>query len=398
MQRLLLITVGSAAAVWRLVMLSLMCLLASACATGHAPAKALSRMPPLDFQGRVIGHDQVHRLAPTPSLLDVDDVMRNFAHRYTADASSPRQRLRNLHRAVTGSATLGVDYDPAAQGSARETFHAQTANCLAYANLFIALAREVGLDARYQWVDLRPQWTRMGERVAVRLHVNTVVHLTRRERLMVDLDPLPARDITDSREISDTDAQALFHSNIAMDALAGEQIEAAWANAVRALQLSPGMSHLWVNLGVVYRHAGHYPAAESAYMQALAVDAYDRSAMNNLMVLYGVQGREKERAEWELRVTKYRDRNPYYHAWLGDQAAEKQDWRDALAHYREAMSLAPADPGLMFSTGLIFRQLGELKAALRYIDEARRHATLVSEKQAYTVEYEQISRRLLAGQ
>ncbi|MFN3164386.1 MAG: tetratricopeptide repeat protein [Pseudohongiellaceae bacterium] len=178
-----------------------------------------------------------------------------------------------------------------------------------------------------------------------------------------------------------------------MDA-GGEQIEAAWANAVRALQLSPGMSHLWVNWALS-------PDALSGGGIGLCrhwLWTYDRSAMNNLMVLYGVQGREKERAEWELRVTKYRDRNPYYHAWLGDQAAEEQDWRDALAHYREAMSLAPADPGLMFSTGLIFRQLGELKAALRYIDEARRHATLVSEKQAYTVEYEQISRRLLAGQ
>jgi Flp pilus assembly protein TadD len=368
------------------------------CATRPPPEAVLSQMPPLTYQGRVVEHNQVAELAPTPRLLHVDDAMRAFARRYAGEASPARQRLLNLHRAVTGSATLGVEYDPAAQGSASEVFHTQAANCLAYANLFIALAREVGLDARYQWVDVRPEWTRMGERVAVRLHVNTLVHLSRRERLMVDLDPMPARNMTDSREITDADAQALHHSNVAMDALFDDRLEHAWVQAIRALRLSPGMPHLWVNLGVIYRRAGQYAAAESAYNQALALDEYERSAMNNLMVLYETQGREKDRAYWQARVARYRDSNPYYHAWLGDQAALERDWRVALEHYREAASLAPQEPSLLFSLGLAYRELGELQAALHYVGEARRHASLMSEQRAFRVEYESINQRLLALQ
>ena len=368
------------------------------CAITDPAPPALSQLPPLQLQDRQVGLEQVAARAPTPQLLDMDAEMLAFVERYTADASSSRQRLLSLHDAISGSATLGVDYDPAAEGTASEVFRSQQANCLAYANLFIALAREANLDARYQWVDVRPQWTRMGERVAVRLHVNAVVHLNRRDRFMVDLDPLPARDITDSREISDTDAQALYHSNVAMDALADEQLEFAWLHAMRALQLSPHMPHLWVNLGVVYRWSEQYAAAETAYLQALAFDEYERSAMNNLMVLYGLEGREEEQAYWETRVERYRDTNPYYHAWLGDQSAESGDWRGALGHYREALGLAPQDPELLFSVGLIYRELGELKAALHYVGEAQEYATLASERRRYALEYQQLNERQAALQ
>ncbi|PLW68377.1 tetratricopeptide repeat protein [Pseudohalioglobus lutimaris] len=367
------------------------------CATGGPAALPLWQLPSLQYQGRETGVDELAARAPTPRLLDVDEAMQAFVQRYAGDASSSRQRLLSLHRAISGTATLGIEYDPAAEGSASQAFRSQQANCLSYANLFIALAREAGLDARYQWVDVRPTWTRMGERVAVRLHVNAVVHLNRRDRFMVDLDPLPARDITGSMEISDTDARALYHSNIAMDALADERLEEAWLHAMRALQLSPQMSHLWVNMGVVYRWSGQYDAAETAYSQALAIDDHERSAMNNLMVLYGLQGREKERAYWEARVERYRDTNPYYHAWLGDQAAEEGDWRGALVHYRDALALSPEDPELLFGLGVIYRELGELKAALRYVGEARDHASLMSRRKRYELEYEQLSQRRLAA-
>ncbi|KAA1188986.1 tetratricopeptide repeat protein [Pseudohalioglobus sediminis] len=371
--------------------------LLSACVTGGVGGAKLAQMPPLQLQDRRVEISEVAALAPTPELLHTDDAMLDFVARYTGDIGSERQRLLSLHRAIRGRATLGIDYDPAAQGTASEAFHAQTANCLSYANLFIALAREAGLDARYQWLDVRPQWTRMGERVAVRLHVNAVVHLSARDRFMVDLDPLPSRDITDAREISDRDAQALYHSNVAMDALADEQLQQAWANAMRALQLSPEMPHLWVNLGVVYRRSAQYDAAETAYLAALGLDSHERSAMNNLTVLYELQGRHEERDYWQARVERHRDGNPYYHAWLGDQAAEEGDWRGALGHYRQALSLAPEDAGLLFSVGLIYRELGEPRAALRYVGRAREQASLMSEKQSYEATWLELTRQLAAS-
>ena len=377
--------------------LPMLCTLLAACASAPVTHQQVQQLPPLQLEGRTIPVEAVADLAPTPDLLALDQDMRDFVETYTGDARGRRERLLNLHRAVSGSATLGIDYDPAAEGTASDAFHSQTANCLSYANMFVAMAREADLDARYQWVEVRPQWTRLGERVAVRLHVNAVVHLNKRDRYMVDIDPLPSRDIAGSQEISDDDASALFHSNVAMDALAGEDLVQAWTHAVRALQLSPRMSHLWVNLGAVYRHSDQYRAAEAAYLQALELDSMERSAMNNLMVLYELEGNKEQREYWAAKVDRYRDRNPYYHAWLGDQAASEGDWRSALGHYQEALELQPEDSNLHFALGIIYAELDQPKAALRYIQQALDRASLLRDRETYRVKYEEISASQVAG-
>lgn len=385
---------------WRqlkqLVVPSFLFFLLGACATSPATQHNLAELPPLQLDNGELAISEVETLAPTPDLLAVDDTMREFVARYTEGAHGRRERLLMLHRAVSGRATLGIDYDPYAEGTAAETFYRQEANCLSYANLFVALGREADLDIRYQWLEIRPQWTRLGERVAVRLHVNAVVHLNARDRFMVDIDPLPSRDIAGSQEISDTDASALYHNNIAMDALAREDVESAWLHAVRALQLSPDMAHLWVNLGAVYRRADQHRAAESAYLVALELDSMERSAMNNLMVLYDLEGREEERAYWAGRVEVYRDSNPYYHAWLGDQAAEEGDMRVALGHYMQALELQPEDAQLHYATGVIYEGLHQPKAALRYVQQALDLATMRRDYERYQLKVDELSRAQMA--
>jgi Flp pilus assembly protein TadD len=375
----------------------LFCATLLACSTTGLSTAALSDLAPLQVEGGMLPVEAVAELAPTPDLLAVDEEMREFVALYAGDEGSHRRRLMMLHRAIRGGGTLNLQYDPFAEGTAREVFHGGAANCLSYANLFVAMAREAGLDARYQWLEVRPQWTRMGERIALRLHVNVVVHLPRGGQYMVDIDPLPSRDITGSQEISDRDAQALYHNNIAMNALAQEDTEQAWIHAVRALQLSPATPHLWVNLGAIYRLAGQHREAERSYLYALQLDPWGRSAMTNLEVLYRLEGREAERSHWAQRVERYRETNPYYHAWLGDQAGESHDWRRALEHYEEALDLSPQDARLLYAAGLIHYQLDNFKAAERYIERAIDSATLRSEIETYRAQLEEVKRSQVAG-
>jgi tetratricopeptide (TPR) repeat protein len=109
-------------------------------------------------------------------------------------------------------------------------------------------------------------------------------------------------------------------------------------------------------------------------------------------------GWEEEHRYWQSRVDSYRDTNPYYHAWLGDQAGEEGDWRGAKEHYEDALSLAPSDAGLQFALGIIYRELGQPKAALRYVEMAMNNATLYKEQKVYQLEYDRINRSLLVVQ
>ena len=366
--------------------------LLSACATTPTELKAIETLPPLQLDDETVEPAQALQQIDTPPLLEVDDEMREFVERYTEGIPRGRQRLLALHRAVRGSATLGVEYDPAAEGSAIEVFHRGSANCLSYATLFVALAREAGLQADYQWLRMRPAWTKRGERVMVRLHVNVLVKAGRHDKFMVDIDPVPTREIAGTRLISDLDAQALYHSNIAMEALAAQDLTSAWMQSVKALELSPGMSHLWVNLGAVYRHVGQHRVAERSYLHALQLDPYNDSAMNNLVILYAMEGREEERAFWDAKVSRYRDANPYYHAWLGDRAADEADWQQALAYYEKALELLPQDSRLLFAMGNAHYALDRPMEATGYIRRAIDHATLRTDIDNYQLRLRAIER------
>ena len=374
-------------------LLASLCL--AGCATSRDPA-TLGVVDPLQLPDRVITLDDVELAPDAPDLLAMDEAMRQFVETYAGGRGSQRTRLVNLHQAVKSPAMLDMRYDPFAEGSAMDVFHTQSANCLSYAHLFVAMAREAGLDAQYQWLEVRPQWTRMGERVAVRLHVNVLVKTNRGEQYMVDIDPLASRDIAGSKRLSDQDAVALYHNNLAMDSLAQDDVETAWIQLVKALQLSPGMGQLWVNLGATYRRSGQLEAAERAYFRALSHDGGDRSAMNNLVILYNQMGREQEKNYWVDRVERYREANPYYHAWLGDKAAEADDWATALTHYDDALDLSPGDSRLLYSAGLIRYQLGDLEGASEYIAEAMEAATLRGDVEDYRIQLEAVQREMLA--
>ena len=367
------------------------------CVSSARHSRSVADLAPLHLPGQTLPVAAVAQRVHTPDLLATDQDMRDFVARYTGEVRNERQRLNMLHRAIIGRGSLGMEYDPLAGGDAREVFHRGSANCLSYASLFVALAREAGLDASYQWLEVRPQWTRLGERIMVRLHVNVAVALRSGDHYMVDIDPLPSRDIAGSRRISDRDAEALYHSNIAMEALADEDLTEAWLQAVRALQLSPQIPHLWVNLGAIYRMAGQHREAEGSYLYALQLDPWDRSAMNNLVVLYGMEGREKDRSYWERQVAVYRDNNPYYHAWLGDQAGERGDWQQALAHYEEALQLLPDDSAMLYATGMLYYRMDELEQASGYLQRAIETATLRSDIDGYELQLEAVKSRMVAG-
>ena len=380
---------------WTVLMALLMALLLAGCSSAPRDRSSLALIEPLQLEGRVVTLGDAAAIPDAPDLLALDEQMRAFVEMY-AGSGSQHTRLLSLHQAMKSGAMLDMQYDPFAEGSASDAFHRGTANCLSYAHLFVALAREAGLDARYQWLEVRPQWTRMGERVAVRLHVNTLVRIKSGERFMVDIDPLPSRDVADTRLISDRDAQALFHNNIAMDAFAVDELETAWLHMVKALRLSPNMQQLWVNIGAIYRRSGQLEAAERSYFQALVYDRDDRSAMNNLVILYEEMGRESEKAYWVERVERYRNNNPYYHAWLGDKAAEEGDWGSAREHYDEALERKPGDSRLLYAAGLIRYQLNDLEGATSYITEAMEAATLRADVETYRVQLEAVRQEQLA--
>jgi len=351
------------------------------------------RIAPLQLEDRrVVVADALSE--PPLQLLELSDEMKAFARQTTEGYHAERARLQVLHDAVKDESGLDLRYDPFADGDAQDVFERRTANCLSYAHMFVALAREVGLDARYQWMEVRPEWQRIGERVAVRLHVNVQIKTRDGDQFMVDIDPLQRSEVVGARLMSDLEGVALAHNNVAMIALSEGRPEQAWRSVVRGLAAAPGLSQLWVNLGAIYRYTGQLEDAERAYNEALRMNPMDRSAMNNLVVLYEQMERHREADRWLVRLRRYRSRNPYYHESLGEEALAAGDLDAAYGHYHEAWRLQPEDGRLAYSLGLVQSQRGNLKAAENLLRQAVEKAAFTAERQHYAVTLRRIREEL----
>ena len=101
--------------------------------------------PPLNNQGAVVHVNDVDVLAVSPA-------MDEFLERYILKYSSSQTRLELLTNSVTNSGVLGFEYDESRTLTAAEAFETRSGNCIGFANLMVALARQAGLKARYQEV------------------------------------------------------------------------------------------------------------------------------------------------------------------------------------------------------------------------------------------------------
>lgn len=371
----------------------LLCLVA--CAHYSSSTPNVAELPPLQLPDRTVTPEAAGAEVETPELLALTGDMRDFVDRY-AGHGNQRQRLLTLHQSLRSPALLDIRYDAAADGTAAEAFDAGVANCLSYAHMFVALARYAGLKASYQSLALRPEWSRHGEQVALRRHVNVRVDLRNGEQYMVDIDPVSRDRIASAELLSEQEAAALFHANRAMDALLSKRPAAAYAQAVRALELAPGIDYLWVNLGAIYRQAGQSDAAEMAYKTALAVNPESPSAMNNLAVLYNLRGNLEESRLWEDRVRRHRERNPYHHYSQGEAAESAGDLDRALEHYRDAIRLKANDAEFYYRVARVYHARHQHEETVRYLEEAIKRSRLVGEREEYRAFLQKITDNDLA--
>jgi Flp pilus assembly protein TadD len=69
-----------------------------------------------------------------------------------------------------------------------------------------------------------------------------------------------------------------------------------------------------------------------------------------------------------------RKKDPYYHAFLADDAIGEGNWGEAQAEIEMAIKLQPYDPEFFLTQARILLQLGDVDGAARNLEAARRWA------------------------
>jgi Flp pilus assembly protein TadD len=302
----------------------------------------------------------------------VDDDMRAWLAARSADLApggTPEERLEALLAALVDPAGFGLRYSGTATLTAREVFEQRVGNCLAFTHLFVALARELGLEAYYVEVHRTPRFEQSGDLVVVWEHVTAGFGPTD-SRLTLEFAAAPPVAGGSSRRLSDLTAVAMHYSNRGAELLrAGELSEAVhWLET--AVVLDPGWSHAWLNLGVTRRRRGDLVGAEAAYRHAIVAAPDSPQPYFNLAGLLSARGDRNAAHEMLVLLKREDNHDPFVHLALGDLSLAEGRLGEAHRFYRRAVRLAPDTAEPRSAIGLWALRRGRRARAERALDRA----------------------------
>jgi Flp pilus assembly protein TadD len=306
---------------------------------------------------------------PEQVMVVPPELRAQLQHQVIDAGGSRRSRLERLAAFLFQKSGLGMEYSVDATSTVEQAYRTRKANCLTFTLLTVALARESGLQAYGQELDDIVAWRVDNDIIYRSNHVNAGISIGR-ARFTVDV----ARDLVTARDppepVSDQHLLALYYNNRAAELIAGASPTEATPYMAMALQLAPRYAGAWINAGVLQLRQGDLRAAERDYLNALALDSKNTTALINLMTLYRNNGDEARRAIYARRLEKVQVNDPYFQFLQAEDNAKQGDYAGAVQHYRRAIRLYDGDSRFYFGLAHAYQQLGEERHAQRAMSRA----------------------------
>jgi Flp pilus assembly protein TadD len=368
--------------------------LALACASGRGGADGPRITADELLAGTALGAPTgpTTAIAAPAEILAVSGEMKAFLDKHVDRTAAGPLKLRLLVAAIVDTEAFGLTYDDTTR-TAAETFHNRRGNCLSFSSMFVAMARELGLDAQFQEVDVPPDWTLDKDTYVLNQHVNVHVDLGMAGMKIVDFNIGDFKASYEMRQIADARALAHYYNNIGVVRMQAGDTFAALTCFRRAIADSDRkFSPAWSNLGTLYLRNGHTAHAEAAYLQALEAAPSDLVAMSDLARLYERLGDPKRAAAFRAQLVNHRRLNPYYRYELGRQAYAAHHYDEAIGHIKYAIHKRPKEDQFYFTLGLCYYQKGDMQAAQRWLARAQEVAATDPVKRRYASKIDNLVR------
>lgn len=281
--------------------------------------------------------------------------MREEAMRMAGNGT-PTERLAKLQRGLFDSASFPFTYLNRGTFTAAEAFHRRQGNCLSFTNLFVAMARSLGVPVTTALV-MRSQGSEQeGDLIVVNTHVVAVLSYAG-GTATYDFDLSRPRQPTALKVLDDMWITALYLNNRGADELRASHPEAARELFENAVRLAPEFAPAWGNVGVARRRAGDINGALDAYAQALLLDPGNPTILTNLAALHRSLGRERE-AQRALAAARLSEASPHVLLVRGDIEMAKGKVREAISLYRTARRRGPelVEPWIALARAEIARE------------------------------------------
>lgn len=307
--------------------------------------------------------------APEQVMAIPPELKQQLYERVINPSNAPEQRLQRLVDLVFKPDGLGLQYDTTATLTVAETWEQHRANCLSFTLLFVALAREAGLEAHIQEVGQVVTWYQEQGVIYNAGHVNVGLRVDGR-RGTLDLDQNVLYDRRGPQVISDQRALAHYYNNRGAELMATHD-EQATDYLHTAVRMDATFAPAWNNLGVLETRHGDIAKATAAFDNALRADPVLPSALSNATALYRRLGDTKRAAQLGDRLQRVHGHDPFYQFMQGVEAERHGDYALAALDYRHAIRLYGNAHQFHFGLARAYFLMGENRRAMREMERAR---------------------------
>jgi predicted negative regulator of RcsB-dependent stress response len=305
---------------------------------------------------------------------EIDPEIREMALKVTDGMKGDREKTHALVSAIIGKTGLSISYDSHSNKTAQEVFRAGKGNCLAYTNLFVGMAREVGLKAVYVDVVTIEKISKEAEVIVNNGHITAGVYYGP-QLVMIDFTRTPEREYGGFKVIDDLEAIANYYNNqgflfgyFTQKQDSFDPLEEELKMYRMALEVFPDFHRARNNLGVALKRRGLIDQAIGEYKRAIQIDPNFAEAHSNLASAYYALGRTEEAIkEFEI-AARAAGSNAYFYHHLGIIQYQQGEYRKAIEEFKKALSKKKDLADAMYYLGECFLALKDKAAAIRHYE------------------------------
>jgi Flp pilus assembly protein TadD len=301
--------------------------------------------------------------------------------------SSELRRVNQVNEFIFDG--LQLQYTLAPTKDAVDTYRTRSGNCLSFVNLFVGVARELGLSPYYVEVTDLQKWNHREGMVVSQGHIVAGMYI---DGVLRTFDFLPYRQkaYKDFNPIDDLTAAAHFYNNLGAEALLGGDLGRARELLTLATRIAPKFDKAINNLGVVLARAGEPAKALEVYRQGLAVSPDNSTILTNMARSLQLLGRGGEADQILAKVEEGNTSNPFFFVYQGEVALARGDSGKALDYMVRALRLDSELPEVQLGFVKVYLALGDMQKARHHLTRALKLDATNQDAQQYA--------RMLGGQ
>jgi tetratricopeptide (TPR) repeat protein len=297
---------------------------------------------------------------------ELDDTIRGSLKTLPPLASELR-RINQVNDFIFDG--LHLQYTLAPTRNAIDTYRTRSGNCLSFVNLFVGVAREMGLTPYYVEVTDLQKWNHRDGMVVSQGHIVAGMYI---DGVLRPFDFLPGRRkaYKQFNPIDDLTAAAHYYNNLGAEALLGGDLARARELLTVATRIAPRFDKAINNLGVVQARSGDPAKALETYQRGLQVSPDNSTLLINMARALQQLGRGDEANQMLARVEEENTSNPFFFIYEGEVALARGDSDKALDYMVRALRLDSELPEVHLGFVKVYLALGDMEKARHYLGRA----------------------------